>query len=303
MGNSLRQKFIPVIICCKPQKSYTFRLDELEKETDDIAKIVIPEDDSNDNSNKNSDKIINLKKKPIKKNLLEVSSLRNIENESHRENNNDSLISQNNKIFSPSIFNDSLEDLNINEDQEIYEYFFSKIYEEINKARCNILSYSKLIEKYSYEIRSEEKNKNYLLSNGKKIYFYCGKEEFLESARELEKLNEEFTKENSFLKKLEYVKEINFPLPNDHIENVFVSGYIEKNFEDLKIKFKGKYEIKKLLFFKCTKDPVISIVIQAVLDLQRKNSKVLLSDDIKYININFKLLNNGMIGVFIIFAK
>jgi len=234
-----------------------------------------------------------------KNNLMNISSLKNIDGKSQISN---SEINDQN-IFSKSILNEDVpEEFNINENH-LSNLFFFKIYDEINNARVNLLSYSKLIKKYAKKINMKKNKKNYLLSNGKKIYFEYDKRDFLECAEKLEKLNEELSNRNSLLKKLEYIEEIRFPLPKIDIEQVYQDDYIEKHFYELKNKFKGKYELKKLLFFKCTKDPEVSLLIQIIYDLKKRIKRNLLTEENKYININFRVLSDSMIGFFIIFAR
>ena len=275
MGNTLNS----VKSCyCKNNldRVYTIKVDEIQGTSDN--------------------KILESKRKSINNSsIMKIDS-----NKSIRNNCND----DNNKEFTKSLFNTHCpEEFNINENQKLYDYFFSKIFEEINKARCNFLEFSKLLEKNADKININKDKNNYLLSDGKKLYFDFEKKDFLECANVLKKLHKEYNKNNSFPSKLEFVEEIGIPLPRNDIEKVFEDDYIEKNFIELKNKFKGKYDIKKLLYFKCTKDPEIALIIQIIKDLKRKKGKILLNDEIKFININFKGFNDNMIGVFIILAK
>jgi hypothetical protein len=70
---------------------------------------------------------------------------------------------------------------------------------------------------------------------------------------------------------------------------------------ELKEKYRETYKIKKLLCFKSTKDPELAILIQLISDLE-KAKKTFLSEDIKFININFRIIDR-MILVFIVLAE
>jgi hypothetical protein len=268
------------------------------------------------NNNNNNNSLILLKPQisprrnnlESSKNLLNKSSLKEIRSVNsnqgyHSDNNNNNNSKSNGKIFTDSILNeDCPEEFNINENK--YNYFFLKIYEEINKSRCDFLYYSKLIMKYSNEIKVGKNNRNYFVSNDKKIFFEYEKKDFLECAKYFENLDQVFNKKKNTLKKLDYIEEIQFPLPKTEFESIFERNYIAENFLILRKKFKEKYLISKILFFKCTtKEPEISIIIELINEIKGKSKKILLNDELKYLNINFKVLNDGMIGVFLVFAK
>lgn len=232
-------------------------------------------------------------------NLLQVSSLGRIQriNSTNETKENSKF----NKNFSTSMFNkDFPEDVNMNENNFSYNYFFSKIFEEINNARKDLLLLSKLVKKYANEIKSDENKKNYLLSNDKKIYFDFDKNDFLQVVKKLENLNNKMKQEKSVLQEFKYVEEICFPIPKKSFEEIFENNYVKKQMEILKNKFTGKYDISKLVFFKCTKDPEISLVVKIVDEMKKNKAKFLLNEELKFININFIGLNDGMIGVFLV---
>jgi len=289
MGNSLLEKYKSAKCCLGKEnlfRSSTIKIDDLLDENNKI--------DTNANRNQNSNEI-NPEIGSKRKNLMNSSSLMKIDSQSQNSNSNKVQI----KFSISNLNEDCLEELNISEDTPSYNFFFSKVMEEINKARTDFLGYSKLIKKYADEIKTDTNNKNYLLSNGNKIYFNYGRKDFLESAKILENMYRDFY----LLKKFEYAEDITFPLPKIRFEKILQDEYIRDNFEELKNKFKGKYDIKSLLFFRCTKDPQISIIVQLVIDLKRQNEKYLLSDGLRFININFKTFKNGVIGIFIVLAN
>lgn len=235
-------------------------------------------------------------------NLLENSSLKNIEESPSKSKRNDMTFKE--KKFNKSMFSNSNPPVDYNlYKQEAKNYFSKKIFEEINNARNDFLGYSKLMEKYAEEIQTENK-KNYLLGDdGIKIFFEFDKKDFLETAKDLKDLYEKrFKEKENILKKLEYSEEICFSFPKNNLDKIFDGNFITSKMEELKMKFKGKYNISKFTYFKVTKNPKISMVVEMLYDLRRKK-KILLSDEVDLINIKLKELKDGMIGVFIVLAR
>ena len=277
------------INCCdifKPQDIITFRLDS--DNNNNIIKIL-----------ENSKSV----EKNNKSNLLNNSSLRNVE--VHRRKSKFSNFSKEPYFFSSSNLNENIpEDFNINmnENKKLYDYFFSKIIDEINNKRSDLLGFSKLLIKLSDDIKKDEDGFSYLICNGEKYYFEYNRKDILEHSEKIKNLDLELKKKNISLKKFEYLEELTIPLSDINLKKIFEKNSLEILYKELKEKFKDIYNIEKLLFFKSTRDPEIVIVKKFIEDLKRKDRRIFLSDTIEFINFNFKAVD-GMIFVFIVFAK
>jgi hypothetical protein len=180
MGNSLLEKIKIAECCCNQnlKKVITFRLDE-------------------DKTSKNSELPISIGG-DIKINLLDKSSLRDVEIQMGQSQN----IFSNNSFHISDLNHDYPEDINISENKNSYDYFFLKIFDEINKLRTDPLNYSKLFIKYSNEIQKDLLNRNYFLYNGEKLYIKFNKEDFLLISKDLEKFDEKLKNKKTSLKKL-----------------------------------------------------------------------------------------------------
>jgi hypothetical protein len=243
--------------------------------------------------------------KPEKENkqrsLLEKSFLKDIEVQGRDE----ILLStfDIDNFFSKSNLNQEfLEDYNIHDEKILNNFLILEIFDQINKMRTDLLSYSKMIVKYSDKFKND-KNYNYLISNEKKIYFKFNKEDFLKYAKELENLDEDLKDKNTFLEKFRYVKEIGFPLPKSksYIGNIFKQNNLEKIFSYLKNKFRNTYNIKKLLCFEYFGEPEVPLLIQLISCFKKEN-KIFLNEDLKFININYMRFN-GWIILFIVLSE
>lgn len=180
------------------------------------------------------------------------------------------------------------------------EFFFL-----MNKARldCEILSYEVI--DLAKEIK-REKNSYYLLTdNGFKIDLIKGKNSFRECAVYLRDLDALLKDKYSYLDEFEEKKELIIPFPEDDSTDFMDLEYIEKCQEDLAKRIEGKYKLVKLVYQITVYDPKISFILN-IIDEQSKNKNVrelLLSEDIKYIGINSKKINDDLCKVYITFAK
>ena len=175
--------------------------------------------------------------------------------------------------------------------------------EASNKARKDLLGLSKLIVKYAEEIKVDENKKNYLLSNEKKIYHEYSKNDFFITAKDIENLYYNKKMENNFMSELKFVEEINFPIPHTNFEECYDKDFVNLKMEEIKERCKTKYDIRKFLSFKCSKDPGVGIIVEIVNDMRRKNGKILLDEKLKFVNVNFKGFRGGLIIVFLVFAR
>jgi hypothetical protein len=305
MGNGIFSSEICKTVNCYNQKfnikrSETINIDELPEKYEIDKNNLLKNEDSNEQAQNPKFEENKGETEEIEHKISRFSSLNDVNSsKSNQDKIKNSLQEANN--FSNSLLNqDIIEEFNINENKYLYDFFFVKIFDEINRARTNLLSYSKLLVKYSNEIKTDENNINYLLSNDKKIHFVYDKEDFLICAKELEKLDDELKKKNTSLKKFVYIEEMKFPLPKKLSYDIS-KDFIKKNFETFKNKFKHKYDIKKLSNFSSTKDPEVAILIEIIYDIKRRN-KYLLSENIRYVNMDFRSFK-GLIMIFITFAK
>jgi len=282
--------------CCpdniENQDYQSFQIDVCQNERKDIdsQNIILNENTENQK----------------KEDLLNKSSLRYIrdKNESKEIETNNLQNNKNPILFTKSKFNKMMSNDNISISSfslnkislKINEISNDLILKEINKARSDILNLSNLIEKYSNYILIDENNKNFLLSNGNKIYFEFERKFFLECAQFLRTNN----LGNNSLNNLEINDELKIPIPF----NINNNNLIHKSIKNLKEKFKEKYLIKSFLSFRTTVNLEVSIIIQIVKDFSRNNAvEKLLGEDTNFVSINYKKIKEDMIAVYIILAK
>jgi len=234
--------------------------------------------DVNNNNNKPED-------------LLNSSSLKNIQ--SYVGNDLIQFIEQKQSLSSNSYM--KMDEFKNFENDSNLDFFTFQIIDEINKARTNCEEYSRIINKYHSEINSEN-NKFYINSYGNKLYFEHGKIKFIDCV--------DFLSKKKSMKKFIYKEELRFTISDYDKKICTEKDFLVESLKKLKIKFKGKYDIKKFLFYKSTKCPEVSTTIQIVNDFARKeNDKHLLNENYKYIGLNYKYKKNGLIGVFLTFAN
>lgn len=295
-----------------------------------LSKYMFEESISQFNNLNSENSLMKSKIFPNEKNSLVKENPRNrfksSQGKSYLENDNK------NELNVDKLKLDDLENLN---KREIYENvelernisddikFTEKILNEINTARIDPLEYSKILEKFFGDIIEDKKIENvennqekkyYLLSKGKRLNLDCDKSKFIECANFLKNSQKEeciksniddinkYMKEQE-LKKLELIEDIKLPLTNLDKKCCTEIDFLMKKLENLKQRFKGKYNINKFSFFKSSTCPKAAIAIQIVNDFSKEDfKKDLLNAEYKYIGLNYKIDNDGYLGIFLTFA-
>lgn len=213
---------------------------------------------------------------------------------------------------------------NINNSNKKEDFFIDKIINTINLARTNGLLFNELIIKHAKEIQGIEtikdiegelddesralikKNKFFLRSEDKKFFFNNEKSEFLECGERLKDsnlYNSGFSSKDSEDNKLLIKREIMLPILIKKGRIVLEREYILNYLADLNKLNEGKYDVRKFLFFKTSKNPEISLIIQIVQDFYKEdNEKTLLNETYKFIGVDYEIDKFGYYGVFITFS-
>jgi hypothetical protein len=181
--------------------------------------------------------------------------------------------------------------------------FAVEIFIQINTLRNNCLAYTKKIDFFSKFIEEINGDKfltlemNDFISNSILV-------QGLPSFKEAIKFLEIYYKKYSTLNRLVHISDLKIPFPND-VKLVIDKNYIHNKAEEIKKKFKGKYEVTGYTYDITYKDAELTTIMQIVDDnYGNKNRRHnLLNKDIKYIGINYKKLNDEQYAVYILLAK
>jgi hypothetical protein len=181
--------------------------------------------------------------------------------------------------------------------------FAVEIFIQINTLRNNCLAYTKKIDffsKFIEEIKGEKfltLEMNDFISNSILV-------QGLPAFKEAIKFLEIYYKKYSTLDRLVHINDLKIPFPND-VKLLIDKNYIHNKAEEIKKKFKGKYEVTGYTYDITFKDAELTTIMQIVDDnygnKNRRNN--LLNKDIKYIGINYKKLNDEQYAVYILLAK
>ncbi len=255
----------------------------------------------------NSRKNFNL---DVKKNSIKENSFMYFDSDLSKgsyENENIEISKKNTFIKKP----ETSENKNVQEEKEILflqeeinEKYENLFLEEINYLRQNLWEYSEKIRKYMDYILTEEEDK-FILSKHEnhpgKSRLYIGEKAFYETIDLLIEKKISKTK----LNKLEFIKDLKIPFPNEDIDKSKKISYVKSKFKELKNKLKGKYELTDYHMDITFKDVEFSTVMQIVDDNKgnKKRQKNLLNKENKYIGISCKEINNDRINVYFVFAK
>ena len=187
----------------------------------------------------------------------------------------------------------------------------NRILNEINRARLNPIKYSEKVERYSEFICKDvltEKQHLYL-DNGDnqkfKVFLKRGKNSFYDCIDFLRNLPEKMKDENFKLKKLELIKELKFPFPENNLELIDNDDYIEFNINKIKKNIKGKYQMIAFNYYACFVD-IEPLSILHILDDCNEDKviqKAIFSPYVNYIGINFCKINEGLYIVYYLYAK
>lgn len=214
------------------------------------------------------------------------------ENKNNISNSFDSVFGENSQIEENKI------------ERKEKDNLIKKFFGEILTCRENVLNYSKKIENYMQLIRREKKEiilevmqNNFIAKNR----LVTGKPAFREAIKHLQYLNEE--KIN--FKRLEFVEDLKIPFPYRDVEKAKNFSFIKKQYEKLKEKFKGKYELTNFHFDISYKNPEISTIMQIVDDSfgSKKRQSNILDKYNKYIGISYGEIGNDRIIIYYVFAK
>lgn len=183
--------------------------------------------------------------------------------------------------------------------------FINKIVNEINKARLSPLYYSKKIKQYQSNIKIDKKeNKKYILSKNRKLFLPSNEDGFENCINYLTDLEEKMDRKGKYLERLIFKEELKIPFPVNDLDKAMDPDYFSRCYSVLQEKFKGTYEMVNMLYYKATKDPEASTILQIV-DQNSKGRirRVLLGEKVRYIGVNYGVLSEGVYVVYLILAK
>jgi hypothetical protein len=219
------------------------------------------------------------------------------------------------------------------------EYTERSFLSEINLARQNCKSYSYKITNLKKKIEFDNIEKeNFLIINDKKVIITIGINKFDEANKSLTDLFNNLENKLKILKSYELIDELKIPFPNVNNNNnnyneLDINRNINRNininnqinFNDknylnsyvdfLKKKFEGKFIIVDYFYEICYNDPEIFTFLNTIGEydydnveenFKNENNKMinlLFNEEIKYISINHKKLNNELCLIYMVFAK
>jgi len=267
----------------KKQKSND---DILQQSSISLSNFSFGEKDLLDDSNKY----------PKKNNTLN-GKLKYLTSEFKRKRNEKNLISL--KKFQEKLSSNEL----------IRKDFRLQMLDEINLIRTNRLSYCNKIKSFMKFIGnySDEKYLNFFDEYNEFLNFRVlrGVPEFEETINFLKNFEKKLIEKKLKIKKLIHIDDLKIPFPEFDINLAKDSGYIKTNFEILKNKLKGKYEVTHYHYDITYKDAEISTLMQVVDDnygdkLRQKN---ILRRSTKYVGINYGKISDNLIVVYLVFAN
>jgi len=192
------------------------------------------------------------------------------------------------------------------------EFHANVFIDEINKSRQNCKAYSFNILQLKNRVKFDDENyENFLIMNNKRVNLTKGKINFDYSSKYLNELY--FNLENKFknLKNFEIINEMKIPFPDEEDKNPLEKTYVSSCVDKLKKKFEGKYEIIDYFFEICLNDPEIFTFLNAISEFDeddeyvdnKKMLKLMFNEEIKYISINHKKLDEDKCLIYLLFAK
>ena len=190
-----------------------------------------------------------------------------------------------------------------------YEKYFSKAEEnfsynllkEINQLRTNPTNYAKKIEDFAMNIKTNYFSKeNYFLFQNFPIYLKEGEKEFIECSNYLK--NTKNGNEN--LPDFEYIADLKIPFPED-MDNWDDKDYINSEMEEFEKENKGKYDLVEFVYIKIVKNAEISAIL-SLFNEDKKSKNIrnyIFMKEMKYIGINYEIIDEIYIGLYLVFAK
>lgn len=179
---------------------------------------------------------------------------------------------------------------------------FSKdLLKEINQVRFNSKAYSKKIENFANNLKTNFFTKEkYFLFENYPIYINVGEKEFTECSAFLNKLY----LENKNLSELEILEELKVPFPED-INNWDDDKYIKNTLKKLYENKKIKLDLVEFSYFIGINNPEILVILSLLNKDVSKNSirSTIFMTDIKNVGINYKNIEENYNVFYISFAR
>lgn len=183
--------------------------------------------------------------------------------------------------------------------------YSENILNEINEARQDCENYSFLVDNLADQIKTNKNQSFLIIENFFEINLIKGKKAFRDCSMHLKDLDACLVDKFRGLKNFEEIEELKVPFPEDEDCDCLDPDYIEQCQIDLVNKIEGKYELVEFVFQITVSDPKIAILLNIV-DENTPNKKVrqcLLSEEIKYIGLNSKRINQNLMALYMVFAK
>jgi len=183
--------------------------------------------------------------------------------------------------------------------------FSENILKEINEARRDCELFSLKVDEFAEKIQKEKKQSFILLKNGFKVELVKGEGAFRGCSIHLRDLDNSLVDKFRGLQDLVEISELKVPFPVDDNVDFLDADYIKKCQQELVNKIQGKYELVEFVYQITVNDPELAVILNVV-DENTPNKKVrecILSEEIKYIGINSKKIDENLIAVYMIFAK
>lgn len=185
--------------------------------------------------------------------------------------------------------------------QKNYENFTKDLLKEINKVRFNCKEYSKKIDNFANNLKTNFFTKEkYFLFENYPIYLNIGEKEFSECSSYLKNLYSK--KEN--LTELVNVEELKVPFP-EYIDNWDDDEYIKNTMRKNMINVNGKFNLVEFNYFKSILNPEISVILSLLNQDENKNSirNTIFMKEIKNIGINYQITEENYCVLYINFAE
>jgi len=176
--------------------------------------------------------------------------------------------------------------------------FIMDFVKEINHLRINPIDYVKKIEKFSENLKKNFYNKldYFLYEECYPVYLIRnGKEDLLNFTELLKNF-----KEKKKLSELENIEELQVPFPK-YFFDWDKSEYTNKAMKDLVKKTKGKYNLIEFTYFKTVNDANISAIVNLI--TEKTLSINIFNSEIRYIGVNYKIIDEIYSVIYIVFAK
>jgi hypothetical protein len=190
----------------------------------------------------------------------------------------------------------------------IHMDFRLQMLDEFNLIRTNCLSYCNKI-RSSMKFIENFIDKKYLTFFDENDEFrnfrvLKGVTEFEETINFLQNFNKKLIGKKK-LEKLDHIDDLKIPFPEFDINLAKDADYIKNNFDIIKEKLKGKYEVTNYHYDITYEDSEISTLMQIVDDNygNKKRQKNILRRSTKYVGINYGKLEDNLIVVYLVFAK